>query len=244
MIYRNWANILVKHEYFGGRCNHFHFLPDSASKEIMKREGFLTKETSEGFYLIAPESVFKKEIKLVFWASPTRQEIWSATLFRGVPKESIPFVRAKGNSLLWKSIDKSTIPETKLFPTPMFGIEISHPNDVSTSKTTLYLQAKKMKWRYNISGLSEFREPEVIGIKKNGDNALFNISTDASGNTIFTSTQDIPLNLCAAPRFQLREKNSAKAIIKSLPNMDARSIATAILDNGNKETIAEAFINI
>lgn len=243
MNYRGWANILVHHEYFGGKCSYFRFLPDNASKEIMKREGFLMNETSEGFCLIAQNTAFDEDISLVFWATPTRQDIWSATLFSDIPKESIPFAKAKGDSLQWETIDKDSIPKEMQLPTPMFGIEISRSSDTPDSKITLSLSTKKMKWRYNISGLSEFNEPEITGIKNYKESAHFDVFTDASGNTVFTSAQEIPLSFGAAPRFQLREKNSTKAIVKFLPNMDARSIATAILEGGKQEIIAETFIN-
>ncbi len=243
MNYKGWANILVNHEYLGGKCGDFRFLPDNASNEIMKREGFLMNETSEGFYLIAQESAFTEDISLVFWATPMRQDLWSATLFDGIPKESIPFAKANGDSLQWASIEKVEIPKEMQLPTPMFGIEISRSSEDYDTKITLSLKTKKMKWRYNILGISEFSEPEITGIKSYKDSAVFNVSTDNSGHTVFTSEQEIPLCFGAPPHFQLREKNSTKAIIKCLPNMDARSIATAILEGGKPEIIAETFVN-
>lgn len=243
MNYKVWANILVNHEYLGGKCGYFRFLPDNASNEIMKHEGFLMNETSEGFYLIAQESAFTEDFSLVFWATPMRQDLWSATLFNGIPKESIPFAKAKGEFLQWGSIEKNEIPKEMQLPTPMFGIEISHSSEDSDTKITLSLKTKKMKWRYNILGISEFSEPEVIGIKSYKDSAIFSVSTDKFGHTVFTSEQEIPLCFGAPPHFQLREKNSTKAIIKCLPNMDARAIATAILKSGKPEIIAETFVN-
>ena len=244
MNYKVWANILVNHEYLGGKCGYFRFLPDNASNEIMKREGFLMNETSEGFYLIAQETAFAEDISLVFWATPMRQDLWSVTLFDEIPKESIPFVKANSDSTQWGSIEKVEISKEKQLPTPMFGIEISRTSEDSDIKITLSLKTKKMKWRYNILGISEFSEPEVIGIKSYKDSAIFSISTDKSGHTVFTSEQEIPLSFGAPPHFQLREKNSTKAIIKCLPNMDARAIATAILESGKPEIIAETFVNI
>ena len=243
MNYKGWANILVNHEYLGGKCGDFRFQPDNASNEIMKREGFLMNETSEGFYLIAQDSAFTEDISLVFWGTPTRQDLWSATLFDGIPKESIPFAKAKGEFLQWGSIEMNEIPKEMQLPTPMFGIEISRSSEDYDTKITLSLKTKKMKWRYNIMGISEFSEPEVAGIKNYKDSAVFNVSTDNSGNTVFTSEQEIPLCFGAPPHFQLREKNSTKAIIKCLPNMDARSIATAILEGDKPEIIAETFVN-
>lgn len=243
MNYKVWANILVNHEYLGGKCGYFRFLPDNASSEIMKREGFLMNETSEGFYLIAQESAFTEDFNLVFWATPTRQDLWSVTLFDEIPKESIPFIKANSDSTQWGSIEKVEISKEMQFPTPMFGIEISRTSEDSDIKITLSLKTKKMKWRYNILGISEFSEPEVIGIKSYKDSAIFSVSTDKSGHTVFTSEQEIPLCFGAPPHFQLREKNSTKAIIKCLPNMDARAIATAILESGKPEIIAETFIN-
>ena len=243
MNYKVWANILVNHEYLGGKCGYFRFLPDNASNEIMKREGFLMNETSEGFYLIAQDSSFAENISLVLWATPTRQDIWSATQFSNIPKESIPIAKATENSLQWESIKKVDIPKEVLLPPPMFGIEISRTSEDSDIKITLSLKTKKMKWRYNISGLSDFSGLEVVGIKSYKDSAIFSVSTDKSGHTVFTSEQEIPLRFGAPPHFQLREKNSTKAIIKCLPNMDARAIATAILESGKPEIIAETFVN-
>ena len=243
MNYKVWANILVNHEYLGGKCGYFRFLPDNASNEIMKREGFLMNETSEGFYLIAQDSSFAENISLVLLASPTRQDIWSATQFSNIPKESIPIAKATENSLQWESIKKVDIPKEVLLPPPMFGLEISRTSEDSDIKITLSLKTKKMKWRYNISGLSDFSGLEVVGIKSYKDSAIFSVSTDKSGHTVFTSEQEIPLRFGAPPHFQLREKNSTKAIIKCLPNMDARAIATAILESGKPEIIAETFVN-
>lgn len=243
MNYKIWATIIIIHEYFGGKCGYFKFQPDNTSKENMKRDGFLMKETSSGFNLIARESAFSEEKSLVFWATPTQQELWSATLFSDVAKESIPFAKAKNKSFQWESIDKDHLPEEMRLPSPMFGIEISHSSDSPEATIVVSLKTKKMKWRYNFSGLSEFGEVEIVGSKANKKNSQFDITVDNSGTTIFTSKEDIPLCHGFAPRFLLREKKTSKAIIKCLPNMDARSITSAVLDNGKYETIAETFIN-
>ena len=243
MSYKIWANIIITHEYLGGKCSDFKFLPDNATLETIKREGFLANETSGGLLLIAPESTFAEEVSLTFWAYPTRQDLWSATLFDGTPKGSIPLAKAKGATLQWESTNEEKIPKEIRTPKPMFGVEISHSGDTPEAPTTLSFKTKRLKWRYNISGLSDFGETEITGVKTNKGACQFDSFTSPSGVTIFTSKQEIPLCYGAAPRFQLREKKSSKAIIKCLPNMDTRAIASAVLEGNKEEQIAETFIN-
>jgi len=243
MNYRIWANIRVMHEYTGGKCSDFMFLPDPASKETMNREGILMSEISGGFYLIAQETAFSEETSLIFWAYPTRQDLWSATSFNKASKEEIPFAKAAGETLQWETLTEEDLPKAMRMPKPMFGVEIRHPIGAPGANVTLSFKTKKMKWRYNIAGLSENGTFEIAGVKTNKENCMFDACTQPSGIRVFTSKQEIPLRYGAAPQFQLREMKTAKAIIKCLPNMDARSIASAILEGNKEETIAETFIN-
>lgn len=238
-----WANICINHEYLGGKCSDFKFIPDNTTKDRIIREGFLVSETSEGFLLIAEESNSTEKIHLRFWAYPTRQELWSITLFKGITKGSIPLAKATEESLHWEKILESEIPKEISTPKPMFGLEFIHPRNATEKKIALSLKTKKMKWRYNISGLSEFGEVEIIGFKGSKETSQFDAFMDPSGIIVFTSKKRIPLRYGAAPRFQLHEKKTSRTIIKCLPNMDARSIAMNILDDGKQEPIAETFFN-
>lgn len=243
MNYGIWADILVSHEYFCGKYSDFTFVPEPESETTIRREGFLIQEAIGGIRLIAPEEVFASKIELVFWVYPTDRNVWSATDFENIPEDSIAFAKISQGSLQWESCTKDKIPESMQVPKPMFGIAISNQNNVDNSRVTIPLKTKHLKWRYNISGLSVNRPVEIAGYKPNTDAPSFDIVEEYADTIVFMSQQDIPLRYGAPPLFQLREKNSSKAIIKCLPNMDARSIATISLDKNRREIVAESFIN-
>ena len=242
MNYGIWADIFMEHEYVGGRCEDFTFRPDPPTAETMKREGIMMRETAGGFRLIADEAAFSHEISLVFWAYPVYSNLWNVTEFGEIPADSIPFARIKDESLQWDTTSKSDIPEAMQLPKPMFGMEIVNSQGKSGASITLSLKTKKMKWYYYISGLADNDTAEIVKIKGNKEDSPFDFSQRKLGESVFVSKQEIPLRYGAPPLFQLREKKSSKAIIKCLPNMDARSVSTVILD-GKREIVAESFVN-
>jgi len=243
MNYRIWADILVKHEYFNGKCSDFKFLPEPTSDTTIRHEGILIQEAIGGMRLIAPEEAFSNKIDLIFWAYPTNRSLWNVTDFESILDDQIAFAKINQGSLQWAPCPKESIPEKMRTPKPMFGIEICNHNNADKTQSTLLLKTKKLKWRYCISGLPTDNPVEIVGIKPNKDTPSFETTEIVNNSIVFISTQDIPLRYGAPPLFQLREKKTSKVIIKTLPNMDARSIAEACLDKNRLETVAESFIN-
>lgn len=243
MNYGIWADILVKHEYFNGKCSDFKFLPEPASESTIRHEGILIQEVIGGMRLIAPEESFSNKIDLIFWAYPTNRNLWNVTDFKSVPDDQIAFAKINQGSLKWSTSPKDSVPEKLRTPKPMFGIKICNHNNAENTESTLLLKTKKLKWRYCISGLPAGNPVEIVGIKPQKGTPSFKAIETAADSIVFVSKQEIPLCYGAPPLFQLREKKSSKTIIKILPNMDARSIAKARLDKNRLETVAESFIN-
>lgn len=242
MIYGIWADIFINHEYFGGKCGCFSFLPDPPTTVTMRREGIQMRETVGGFRLIAQESAFSENSSLLFWGYPLYHELWNVTDFSDIPADTIPLAKVKGDTVKWESASKDAVPEAMQFPKPMFGIELENSPGKPGINATLSLKTRKMKWCYYISGISEDDAVEIVKIKAGSDSSPFDFSKRHLGDSIFISKQEIPLRYNTPPLFQLREKKSSKPIIKCLPNMDARSVST-IENNDKREFVAESFVN-
>ncbi len=237
-----WIDFLVEHEYFGGRCEDFCFIPASETRTLLRQENVLLRETVSGFRLTADDSAELEGKTLLFWAYPVRYDLWSVTTFDKVASDEIPVVHVQKNGLHWDSYPEKKLSGMERSTKPMFGVAVNDFAQILNSTIVLPLKTRKLKWRYCLSGFRSSDSIEVAAAKNAENGTSFDISTTQSNVTIFTSKDAIPLRYGAPPLFQLREKKTSKPIIKCLPNMDARSLAMVLLDDNKQELVAETFI--
>lgn len=240
MNFGRWIDVLVEHEYFGGRCADFCFLPDADTKKMLADERVLMRETAWGFRLAFSND--DCDGKFVFWAQTNRHELWSVSAFDSKGANEIPIAHFDKKGLRWNSCLESDLLKSMKLPKPMFGLEIVVCPEMRNSCLVIPLKTRRLRWRYCVLGYSKKDSIEVVSVRGKDENVSFDAKEMDLNSVMFTSHERIPLRLGAPPRFQLREKKTSKPIIKCLPNMDARSLAMASLDEGKFELVAETFI--
>lgn len=243
MRYSYFANVSVNHEYYRGRCSCFCFVPSVSAKKEMSRQKLILRETNGCLKIFAPEDLDSGVNALYFGVYSNNFDLWNVTILNHSENE-VPVFIVKENhvSLVNESLDD--LKKDLDIPNLMFFVKLcSNGSENSFESLKIPLETRKCRWRYNING--DFSQYDVKIHSLNGlPNDSFDVEKKSEDLMIFTSKDCLPVVYGDVPKFQLRTKDTSRILMKSLPNMDSRSLSRIESKGGGYEIVAESFINL
>lgn len=243
MNFCRFVEVFVVHEYFKGSCSSFYFIPSKATENEMRRQNLLVRESRGSLQMVVQSELENDANALYFGAYTKEMNLWSVTVFDCPMKSGVPvFSVENGNvSLKNEALDKEHS-DLKI-PGLMFAVKLN-PMDLNKNcRLKIPLETRKCRWRYCING--DFSQYDVkIHSIDDGTEDTFDVEKKTENFTVFTSKSKIPIVYGDSPKFQLRTKDTSRVLMKSLPNMNSRSLSRIEIEGGGYEIVAESFINL
>lgn len=242
MRYSYFANLHVNHDYYRGVCSSFYFVPSNSTREEIIRQKLILREINGRLKIFAPDDLDADVNALYFGVCSNEQDLWNVTVLNHSENEMPVFV-VKDNSV---TLVKEPLDELKKdldVPNLMFFVKLCSNSVNGCIPLKIPLETRKCRWKYNVNGDFSQYDVEIHSLNGNQDN-LFDVEKISDDLTIFTSKNKIPIVYGDVPKFQLRTKDTSRILMKSLPNMNSRSLSRIESKGGGYEIVAESFINL
>lgn len=239
-----FADIRITHEYYKGCCSGFSIKPMAESIKEIAQRNLLLRETAGGLKILSPEKTCSDLKSLYFGVYLDDACLWNVTLLEKSDKDQVPVIIVKDGVISYdfqsERNDMNDFGPMK----PLFILHLELENTKSNyGIVEIPLKTRSCRWCYIIQGNIDIDNVAVYDVKSN-KTSDFEIKTKSQRQIEFISRNSYPIVYGDVPRFQLRQKNSSRILVKALPNMDLKSLARRELNNGDYEIVAESFVNL
>ncbi|SHK70103.1 hypothetical protein [Fibrobacter sp. UWH6] len=243
MPYRFLTDISVSHEYYGGRCSSFSFVPTEVTADEMAHRNIVLRRNLGNLQILAPNESLDNLESMRFGVFLTDSNLYGVTNLK-TSSDNISMVVVKDNTVFFSEIPLDECEKELRLRRPLFilNYQISK-NHETTEILEIPLETRNCRWCYYIQGDIDLDDLKIYGLRGN-DESDFDVYRKDEKSVAFISRHKYPIVYGDAPRFQLKTKKTSRLLLKAMPNMDYRSLSRIELNDNGYEIIAESFINL